>query len=231
MATLEELIRLLDYPTFLAEKIKDLKKNTSNSEEVDGFIFLYDQYHGDTLKIKNYLQKSKDKITRNQAKIIRFSWMKYAAIFLVILGVSTYFTLSKSPTNYYATYAEKDPGLPVFMSINKHKLDNWMLDYKDQHYKKALHEGFILTKENPTNDTINYFLGVIQLELNQPKNAYKTLKKITTESSIYLERSTFLIAICLMDINKLSAKQILEKIEHEKGFYSEKAKVILEEEF
>ena len=71
MATLAELIPLLDYPTFLAEKIRHLKMEESLNEEVDGFIFLYDHYNGDTQQIKNYLTQSKQKITQSTLPKIR----------------------------------------------------------------------------------------------------------------------------------------------------------------
>ena len=88
MATLAELIRLLDYPTFLAEKIRQLKTQESTSEEIAGFIVLYDQCNGDIQKIKNYLVVSKQKITeKSLPKIHRLRWMKYAAVFAVILGI------------------------------------------------------------------------------------------------------------------------------------------------
>ena len=231
MATLEELIRLLDYPTFLAEKIADLKKNASNSDEVEGFILLFDEYNGDTLKMKNYLHDSKVKITQKRGKIIRFAWMKYVAIFFVILGVSAYFTLHKSTQNYYETYVEQDPGLPVFMSISQNRLDNWMLDYKEANYTKALKEGIKLAKKDPSNDTINYYLGVIQLELNHPEKAFATLTKIKRDASIYREKTAFLKAVCLLDINKEKAKNAFVQIQQKNGMYSGKAAEILENEY
>jgi len=231
MTTLEELIRLLDYPTFLAEKIADLKKNASNSDEVEGFIVLFDEYNGDTLKMKNYLHHSKTKITQRKIKTIQLKWMKYAAIFLLVLGVGTYFTLNSRETNYYKTYVVQDPGLPVFMSISPNQLDNWMLDYKDANYTKALKEGIKLAKENPSNDTINYYLGVIQLELNHPEKAFVTLTKIKMDASIYREKTTFLKAVCLLDINKEKAKKALVQIQQKNGMYSGKATEILENEY
>lgn len=232
MATLAELIRLLDYPTFLSEKIRELKTQESTSEEIAGFIVLYDQCHGDVQQIKNYLVVSKQKITeKSLPKIHRLRWMKYAAVFTVILGVGTYLITSKSTKNYYKTYADSDPGLPVFMSIEKHALDQWMLTYKDQNYPKALKTGIELLKENPTNDTIQYYIGVIQLELNHPMQAELYFSKINTQKSIFAEQTTWLKAICSISTDKVKAKKMLETIAQSASFYKAKATEILAEEF
>jgi len=232
MATLAELIRLLDYPTFLSEKIRHLKMEEALNEEVDGFIFLYDHYNGDTQQIKNYLTQSKQKITRSTLpKIHNLKWVKYAAIFALIIGVGSYLILPTTTKNYYKTYVDTDPGLPVFMSINKHTLDQWMLEYKDKNYQKSLKTGIQLLNENPSNDTIHYYLGVIQLELNNPKQAFHYFSKINTQKSAFSEQTSWLTAICCMYTNKSKAKQILEIIAHSDSFYKAKAKLLLEKEF
>ena len=232
MATLAELIRLLDYPTFLAEKIRQLKTEGSVNDEVDGFIVLYDHCNGDIQQIKNYLVVSKQKITgKSLPKTHRLRWMKYAAFFAVIFGIGIYFTISKSTKNFYKTYADSDLGLPVFMSIEKHALDQWMLTYKDQNYPKALKTGKQLLKENPTNDTIQYYLGVIQLELNHPMQAERYFSKINTQKSVFSEQTTWLMAICYLYSDKDKAKEILESIARSTSFYQAKAKDLLAEEF
>ena len=232
MATLAELIRLLDYPTFLAEKIRQLKTLESTSEEVDGFIVLYDQCNGDIQQIKNYLVVSKQKITeKSLPKIHRLRWMKYAAVFAVILGIGSYLIISKSTKNYYKTYTDTDHGLPVFMSIEKNVLDNWMLEYKDKKYVNALKTGIQLLKENPGNDTICYYLGVIQLELNHPTQAQHFFSTIDTTQSSFSEQTTWLTAICWMYADKPKAKSMLETIEQSDSFYKTKATELLAEEF
>jgi len=232
MANLAELKSLLDYPTFLAEKIRLLKMEESLNEEVEGFIFLYDHYNGDTQKIKNYLAQSKQKITRSTLpKIHKLNWVKYAAIFALIIGIGSYLTLQKTTKNYYKTYVDTDPGLPVFMSINKRALDQWMLEYKDKNYQKSLKTGMQLLNENPNNDTIQYYLGVIQLELNRPKQAFHYFSKINTEKSAFSNQTSWLKAICCMYANKPKAKQMLETIAHSDSFYNAKAKELLAEEF
>ncbi len=232
MANLEELIRLLDYPDLLEKKISQLELNESNSDEVDGFIILYNNFKGDTKLFKKYLAESKEKITgTNKKNSISFHWTKFAAISLLILGIGSYIKLQTNTTNYYKTYVDTDPGLPVFMSINTNKLDKWMLEYKEKNYSKALQTGLNLLNENPNNDTICYYLGVIYLELNHPQKANKIFSKFSSKESIFSEKAHWLSAICWMSLDKEKAKKEMANIQNENGFYSVKAKEILTEEF
>jgi hypothetical protein len=231
MSTIEELIQLLDYPTFLNEKVKELKRNCSISEEVEGFIELYNFYEGDCQKIKHYLNDAKQKITQKNHNKHSFNWLKYAAIFFVIIGIVSYLMIEKESKNYYKTYATTDLGLPVFMSINKSQLDNWMMEYKEKNYSKALEKGLSLYQENKTNDTILYYLGVIYLELNAPSKANRFFSQINNKKSNYIEKKEWLSAICLLSTNKSKAEKLLTRIEKENGFFSKKAKEILDNEF
>jgi hypothetical protein len=232
MSAIEELIQLLDYPTFLKEKVKELKQSTTTSEEIQGFIELYDFYEGDCQKIKRYLNDSKKKITQIKRKKETFNWIKYAAILIIIIGIGGgYFMYEKESKNYYKTYVTPDLGLPVFMSINKSELDNWMIDYKDKKYNKALEKGLSLYRENKTNDTILYYLGVIYLELNAPSKANSFFSQINTNTSTYTEKKEWLSAICYLSTDKNKAKKLLISIEKENGIFSSKAKEILNNEF
>jgi hypothetical protein len=231
MTNLEELIFLLDDPKGLEVKIKELSEFDRLDDEIAGFIFMYNKYDGNTHQIKTYLKESKEIIIKKKQQNSNLKWVKYAAIFIALIGTLTYFLNQEQELNYYEKYADTDMGLPVFMSINKNKLDNWMLDYKEKNYTKALKEGLLLSKESPNNDTINYYIGVIELELNRPQQAINTLKKITAKESVFNEKTAFLKAICLLDINKKKAKIAFIQIRNNKGFFSEKANDILRKEF
>jgi len=231
MPTIEELIKLLDYPTFLNEKVKEIKRSNSISEEVEGFIELYNFYEGDCHKMKHYLNDAKLKITQKKHNKHSFNWLKYAAIFFVIIGIGSYLMIEKESKNYYKTYATTDIGLPVFMSIDKHQLDNWMIEYKDKNYSKALEKGLTLYRENKKNDTILYYLGVIYLELNVPSKANLFFSQIKTKKSIYTEKKEWLSAICLLSTDKNKAEKSLIRIQKENGIFSSKAKEILNNEF
>ena len=230
-STLNELISLLEQPTLLEEKVEELKKNESNSDEVDGFLTLYKLMNGDTEKIKSYLQETKKKVTQSAPKTRNISILKYAAIFIAIIGIGSFFILKSNSVDYYSKYAEKDTGLPVFMSVDKNKLDNWMLDYKEENFELALKEGIQLAKDYPTNDTINYYLGIIQLEEKQPENAIQSFGKIENKESIYFEKARFLKSISLLEIDKEKAKIELLKLSKESSTFSKKATEIIEDIF
>jgi hypothetical protein len=230
-STLNELISLLDQPTLLKEKVEVLKKNESNSDEVDGFLTLYHLMKGDTEKIKSYLQETKKKVTQSSPKTRNISILKYAAIFIAVIGIGSFFFLKSNSVDYYSNYADKDPGLPVFMSIDQNKLDNWMLDYKEEKFDIALKEGIQLAKDYPKNDTINYYLGIIQLEIKQPEKAIQSFNKIKNKESIYFEKARFLKCIGLLETNKEKAKIELLKLSKENSTYSKKATKIIEDIF
>jgi len=230
-STLNELISLLEQPTLLEEKVEELKKNESNSDEVDGFLTLYKLMNGDTEKIKSYLQETKKKVTQSAPKTRNISILKYAAIFIAIIGIGSFFILKSNSVDYYSKYAEKDTGLPVFMSVDKNKLDNWMLDYKEENFELALKEGIQLAKDYPKNDTINYYLGIIQLEVKQPENAFKSFNKIKAKESVYFEKALFLKCISLLETDKEKAKIELLKLSKENSTFSKKATEIIEDIF
>jgi len=232
-STLNELISLLDQPTLLKEKVEELKKNESNSDEVDGFLTLYKLMNGDTEKIKSYLQETKKNVTQSQSapKKRNIYILKYAAIFIAIIGIGSFFFLKSNSVDFYSKYTEKDPGLPVFMSVDKNKLDNWMLDYKEENFDIALKEGIQLAKDYPKNDTINYYLGIIQLEVKQHENALKSFGKIENKESIYFEKARFLKCIGLLETDKEKAKIELLKLSKENSTYSKKATKIIEDIF
>jgi tetratricopeptide (TPR) repeat protein len=231
-SSLNELISLLDQPALLREKVEVLKKNMPNSDEVDGFLTLYSLMNGDTQKIKIYLLETKNKVTQSLPKTRNISIIKYAAIFISVISFGSFFIIKSNSVDYYSKYAEKDPGLPVFMSIDQNKLDNWMLDYKEENFELALKEGIQLEKDYPNNDTINYYLGIIQLELKQPENAVKTFDKVeANKQSIYIEKARFLKCISLLEFDKEKAKAELLKLSKENSFYGRKAKEIINEVF
>ena len=229
---LNQLIDLLDNPSALKQKIVELKSSSSLNESTDGFITLYDLYNGDIQKIKDYLSESKIQIIRPlRKKKFVTSYLKYAAIFIAIIGIGSLYFLNSNSVDYYTKYSEKDSGLPVFMSINKNKLDNWMLDYKEGNFELALKEGKKLSEENPKNDTIQYYLGIIQLEVKSPKDALQSFNKIQKKESIYYEKIRFLKCICLLEIDKEKAKNELLKLSKENSLYSKKAMIIIEDVF
>ena len=186
---------------------------------------------GDTEKIKRYLKETKKKVTQSAPKTRNISILKYAAIFITVIGIGSFFIEKSNSVDYYSKYTEKDLGLPVFMSIDQNKLDNWMLDYKEENFEIALKEGEQLAKDYPKNDTINYYLGIIQLELKQHENALKSFNKIKNKESIYFEKARFLKCIGLLETDKEKAKIELIKLSNDNTIYSVKAAEIIEEIF
>ena len=101
MANLEELIFLLDDPKGLEVKIKELREFDKLDDEIAGFIFLYNKYDGNTHQIKTYLKESKEIIIKKKQQNSNLKWVKYAAIFIALIGTLTFFLNQEQELNYY----------------------------------------------------------------------------------------------------------------------------------
>ncbi len=233
--TLEKLIHLLDTPDLLVEEIKKLELNEKKSDEIEGFRILYNQFEGNCTEIKNYLKETKSLVLANQKTLNttqkKYPYFRYAALFLCLIGIGFLLKYKLIQPNYYEKYAPKDKGLPVFMDTEKDNYSNWMLDYKEKKYFHALIEGKKLHSKAPKNDTINYYLGIIYLELDSSKQALLHLEKIKSESNYY-EKSEFLKGICYLEVNHREfAKELLEKVAISNSELSVAAKQLIDEEF
>ena len=193
---LDALIVLLENPTALKTKIELLKKTDNLSEEVEGFIKLHDLYSGDCLKIKKYLEKSKNSIVSSYFKkqTRNTSFLKYAAIFILLLGIGLLLR-NKEKEDITALHNEfKEPGLTNYMGDDSKK--NWeyiMFDYKTKNYKIALQKIKKEQIKNSANDTLIYFSGVIYYEMNNLEAASKEFQKIVNSTSIFKDRALYYI--------------------------------------
>lgn len=121
---------------------------------------------------------------RTESKSNRRFLRAGAATVLIILGITaTLYMFQDSPHEVlYTQHYHKPVGLPVTMSaspsMNKSKVFNESMNlYKDQQYQRAI-DGFIsLYKKETNNDTLNYYIGVTYLELDEPESAITFLSK------------------------------------------------------
>lgn len=112
-------------------------------------------------------------------------WMAAASI-LLIASFSTWWAVSRqSPyKKLYSAHYTPDPGLPTTMSVaGNYQFDKGMVAYKAGDYKEALQIWTPMAKTTPSNDTVNYFLGVTQLALKQNDEALALLKPIANDAN------------------------------------------------
>lgn len=112
-------------------------------------------------------------------------WLAAASI-LLVAALATWWVVShKDPyEKLYSTYYTPDPGLPTTMSVaGNYQFDKGMVAFKSGDYKEALQIWTPISKTTPSNDTINYFLGVTQLALKQNDEALALLKPIANDAN------------------------------------------------
>ena len=198
-----KLKELLDQPERLKSEVEVLRKATNLSEELNGFIALYDHFAGDVEKIKTYLNTSEVYIQRSQIqkKTIRSQAFKIAAISIVIcLSLVGYLLFrplpdTGQPTQKLAVDYLIEPGIPVYMS--EHPILPWqkvMFPYKKGAYKSALKELEKIEKLAPQNDTVFYFKGVLNAKLKNTLVASEHFKRTIKVNSIFSFRAQFYLA-------------------------------------
>ncbi len=162
---LNQLKDLLNHPDQLKVEVEKLRSEVNQSEEIKGFIALYDSLDGDSLKIKNYLKETESSIKNVIPKNIKsFSILKYAATFLILFGLASLFYLNLRNSNKIIEQKEvsknlfKDPGIPIYMS-EETKI-NWaelMFSIENESSEKAIQVWQKIEKVAPKNDTVLYY--------------------------------------------------------------------------
>ena len=214
-AELNQLIDLLDNPSALNQKIVELKSSSNLNESTEVFINLFDLYNGDVQKIKAYLNDSKIQIINHQKKKpFVNSYLKHAAILLIIIGVGSLLFLSKDKQPITLKNEFKEPGLSNYMSAES--TTHWediMFDYKTKNFKIAdtkLEKALILF---PQNDTLLYFSGVVKYDLKKFDQAKLKLLKIAHTNSAFKDRSTYYLGrIAYENGDEIKAKKIFKSL-------------------
>jgi tetratricopeptide (TPR) repeat protein len=202
---LKDLKALLDHPNQLQLELEKLRSDARLSEEIKGFIVLYDSFEGDCENIKNYLSTTEKQILApSQPKTIPFSILKYAAGFALLIGLGGflyYYSTTNSATNLSSKNAKKkdvftEPGIPIFMGENpKIEWGSLMFAIEEESTEKAITEWQKIQKLAPENDTVLYFGGIVYFNDNQIQKAEKFFKRNRQIQSSYNDRSLYFIAI------------------------------------
>lgn len=149
----------------------------------------------------------KSTLKHNSPKIGLWQFAKYtvAAIFVIALGSYWYF---EKPSNekMYAKYFTPDPGLATTMSAT----DNFdfydaMVNYKHGDYNIAISKWKKIQQKKPTNDTINYFLGVAFLAEKKEQESIPYFQKVFNNShSIFFNDTHFYLGLAYLKTNNIS---------------------------
>jgi len=112
------------------------------------------------------------------------NWWAIAAGIAIILTVGIYLFKQNSPEEQlFATYSTTDPGLPVPMSSVDHYIFyDAMVDYKAEKYDVAINKWKGLVRAEPTNDTLNYYVGSAHYNLENYGEAVGYFEKVNPDS-------------------------------------------------
>ncbi len=220
---LNQLKDLLNHPNQLKVEVEKLRFDSTQSEEIKGFIALYDVLDGDSLKIKNYLKETESSIKNIIPKNIKlFSIFKYAATFLILIGIASLFYLNFLSSNKIIEHKKmsknlfKDPGIPIFMS-EETKI-NWaelMFAIENESSKKALQVWGEIEKDAPKNDTVLYYGGIVHRNNLQMNKALLYFKANLKTESVFHDQSLYFIAINDWEMGNTSeAKSKLSKLKN-----------------
>jgi tetratricopeptide (TPR) repeat protein len=164
-------------------------------EELKQKLIAYDRSLGTTKRLK--------KITLIAASIL----------FIVVAGI-TFVQLTKKDTIDSFDFFEA--GIPNIMnsSARKDELQLGMNAFKLESYDDAILIFEKLNNEKPSNDTLNYFLGISHYRADNIDKAIDFFNStMVDKKSIYQEKAEFRLAIALIkggDLNR--AESILESI-------------------
>jgi hypothetical protein len=211
---LNQLIELLDNPSALKHKIELLKHSKNSTDETEGFIVLYDSNNGDCIKIKKYLNDSKSKILFPLKKKNQFTtYLKYAAVFIVLLSAGIFLCIREDKVASLSHQFE-EPSLTNYMSTEK--LTNWediMFEYKTKNYLGAnekIEKALVLF---PQNDTLIYFSGIVNYDLNKLVLAKEKLDEIAVSASVFKDRANYYLGrIAFQKGENIEAKNIFKSL-------------------
>ena len=168
--------------------------------------------------------QSETPIIKLQSRHI-FLKIAVAASLLIGFALMFYYYQTDPYEKLYEAYYSPDPGLPTVMSsTSEYDFYDAMVDYKRENYDLAINKWSALQANSPTNDTLNYFLGMAWMASNKVEKALPYLEEVTkNNASVFHEDARFYTALYHIKNNNLElAKQNLSELN------SPKAKKLLE---
>lgn len=146
-------------------------------------------------------------------------WYGIAASVIVILSIGIWIVNEESDADkLFAEYTITEPGLPVPMSATSdYDFHDAMVDFKIEKYDSARLKWEKLLKENPENDTLNYYLGSSHFNLEEYNEASIYFETVRNEpqSPFYHKSGFYLILSWLKteEFDKIRNFEISEESE------------------
>lgn len=161
--------------------------------------------------------------------------MRYAAIFLVMLGLAAVLKIAffngAKPDMLYDRYYVAYHADMVLRSTHPEasNFENAVLDYNNGDYAAALQKLNELTLENQENYLAWFYKGLTCLALDQTSEAIRSFRVITPEwdHPLMEHRNWYLALALLHNNNKEEAVAVFNEIREFSGYYAENAGRIL----
>jgi tetratricopeptide (TPR) repeat protein len=217
-AVLESLKK--DFDAELRNEIfQILKDHDFEEDDLTGAKLLLEQNHWDHQKVHQIFAHSQNRIDetlknhRNNSKLNLSVFIKYAALLLPFLAVTSYYFFDE--TDSIDQYYVPESGLPNFLEVKKETHWNTLMKlYKQNEFTQAYETVSKINEIKPKNDTAVYFKAVIAYELEQFEVSNDYFQKtLYFQNSIFKYDAAFRLGFSLYKSNdKVGAKKVFQEI-------------------
>lgn len=190
--TVQEVVTALQDPVRHDACKAALLKTEALPEELLGLRDFMEQHNWSTEALNAFLTPATDSFEQLQQRKTNTTFkhwpLKVAAVLIPLVGV-WWFLWQQNRLDTKALYAKyhiAEPGLPVTMSVGSNvAFANAMSAFKDDQWTEA-EQGFVaLLNQQPDNDTLQYYMGCVQLELAHGANAILSFSEVDASSVFY----------------------------------------------
>lgn len=198
----------------LRNRVEEIKLMISALEK-QGMMEKINQFHKNTLRSN---PKTKNRKTPKVISLPRSIPYMVAASVLILTGVGLFrlFSPSLHHERIYNEFFEPDPGLITPMSARSNYIFyDGMIDYKLKDYEQAIARWEDLKGSFSGSDTLNYFLGVAHLALENEDTAIEYLTKaLETPDNEFIDETKYYLGLAFLKQGKLEkARPLFEESE------------------
>lgn len=163
----------------------------------------------------------KERTNHPSGKVFRMKRWLVAGSLIVLAGLAALLFLNKSHKSdrLFFAYYKPDRGLITAMGTSDNYLfDRAMIDYKTKRYDSAVKAWERLLGSNPSNDTLNYFIGSAFLANNNIDSAVYYFEKVSNnQKSAFLNDAYWYLGLASLKQQKSrNAILYIEKSNHPK---------------
>ncbi|MFZ6050485.1 hypothetical protein [Halocola ammonii] len=196
-AELSEVERLAFESALKADP--DLKSELDRQRELREVV----EIGGMKSKLDEFHQKVASEHSKKSSGI---RWWAIAAAFigLIVASYFIFFNQTKSE-KLFADYHTIDPGLPTPMSAtDNYDFYDAMVDYKNEKYELSIEKWKPLLKENPDNDTLNFYIGSAHFANEKYQKAlpyFSTVREL--DQSAFSDKAEWYVALSFLHLEEL----------------------------